>query len=414
VEILSYPVVIGIVSVGLGLVFLLTSYDIYVWEFFFTYTLLFGIVGGFIMQIAFGILVDVFEDDERAFAVGISSTGSGLGYMLFGCLAANFVVIHDYISWRELFRYYSLSGVFLFLFALLTACFVDKDAEKTHNKLTETTTETEKLEENNPLIPSSLKKKERLYGWALLLSGDSRCVRLFISHFLSFIMEVVPIKFSIIYASSANNFDENMYYYVPIAMGVGTVLFRLLIVGFSSQTSSFHFHRFLQIGLLCLCLSLAYTPATSEVIVLILLGLYAGLSSSLFPVIVLRTTDYLGLYQHARNFGIQLYAVGMGILLGGMIGGAIYDATSSTKDVFFMCAILFFIAFLYDEIFFPETSWIQFIMSWLCYQNTRGYNHIPDSDNNDNNDNHYDNHQEQRDDNHQDENQSHHSLQIQS
>jgi MFS family permease len=97
------------------------------WELFFTYSMLFGISGGIMSQVAFSLLLDCIEDDIN-FIVALLTGTIGVGYMVFSCLSA-YVLFNTDASWQVLFRYYSLGGVVIASLSLIVVC-IDTNHKK--------------------------------------------------------------------------------------------------------------------------------------------------------------------------------------------------------------------------------------------------------------------------------------------
>lgn len=354
VEAFSYPAVISVLGVMLFLAFFMTSFDVYEWEFVFTYTLLFGVTAGFLFQNAMTLVYDACDPEEVGWAMGVATAGAGMGYAGFSCLAAYFVVVNEILSWREMFRIFAYSGLSVTLAGIMSYFFLQKNIETRYCDIPDQ--ELASMSESEPMVTEegSSKKENKKYGYELLFSGDANCWKLFVSNFLLFMVDLVPIKFSLIYAYAVTG-DINVYYYIPLAMGIGTVVVRIVTNTLTGMFSPHMVNMIINASIIVCCLVLAYASNIGAII--FFLALYSGLNSSLYPILVLRTTEILGTYQYARNIGVQFLAVGCAALCGGAIGGAIYDATDGDMTwVFLMCTMVFSVALLFDLVAF---DWIR-------------------------------------------------------
>jgi MFS family permease len=391
----GYPICFGAATILLAAAFFITSYDVYTAEFFFSYTILFSISLAFLMQFTQTVLYDVFDQSEIGFAFGASITGAGFGIMGFSCFAAYYSVVNDILSWRELFRYYSLIGFSLVFVALLAAYCMDEGVVHRHQQRVESELDSEEtarlhqghtefsaeVDERTPLrsrrpeasaeepshgdMSDVDQKNTILFGWDRFFSGDTEMIVLFISNFFLFMPDMVPMSFAIIYATSSDSTDDSVYYYVPIALGMGVVVIGPIFSYLINFTNPMVIVKILQIGLISTTAVLAILPSSNLVGVLITLGVFAGLNSSLFALFTLRTTYVLGDYEYKRNYGVVLYSQGFAAIVGGMFGGLIYDQTYDFYWVFLYCSLAFVFSLLFDEFLLTKSSCLHHAMSVL-------------------------------------------------
>jgi len=188
---------------------------------------------------------------------------------------------------------------------------------------------------------------------------------LWVSQIIGIAMTIIPFKFSIIYGTAAIS-DVYMYYYVPVVMGMGTIIARFFFGWLASQgIRAFTVNKLLQLGTIATSLQLAYTPNDNQGLVLFALFTYSCFNSH-FPLVALRTVALLGDYQHHINFGVQCFAVGIGYCLGGFAGGYVYDETNQSFFwLFLSCTISFAVALVYDELVFPHESFLFYYISFF-------------------------------------------------
>lgn len=373
---LSYKVVIPCAGALISLSFILTSYAQYGWELYFTYSILFGVGGGILNNLALSLLVDAMTSkEETAYAMSISNIGAGTGIVAVSCFAAYFTNVEHILSLDELFRYMALLGAFVVVEVLaafviigdnITMKAFDKKVghdgtEDTADEYAPSIEEQSNPDESISLLRGDIRHSKN--GWDLLFSQEgveSKAVQLFVSQIFGIMMTIIPYKFGILFATSQLT-DVNVYYYVPLVMGIGNVLSRFFFTRLVSHgITSFEANKILQLGGVGTSLMLTFVSADSMAGVLIGLFLYS-LFTAHYPLAALRTVELLGSNGHHANFGVQCFAIGIGYIIGGYTGGAIYDATLSGgfRMLFLSVAVSIGFSFILDEMLFPERSFWQ-------------------------------------------------------
>jgi len=346
-----YLVLILFAGSFISLAFISSSYVDYAWELYFSYSMLFGLGAGFISHLSLSIIIDIMEsNDEIAFSLAVSNVGTGVGIIVISCTVAYLCNVHDILTVDELFRYMSLLGVL----AMLSSFVLYKYIDPKHHSI-RSNEENEEL----PLINEEGKTRSDLHGWQLLFSWEGvekRVVHLFFSNMLNFLVVLIPFKFSIIFATSSLT-DLNMYYYVSITVGTGSMLARILFPSLVTISTPFTVNKLLQLGCSIATTFLAFTSTDSTVLVLGSLFLYS-LFNSHFPLVALRTMDIIGKRHHHANIGVQISGIGIGYIIGGYTSGWIYDATleGGFKYLFLYCSAIFICSIIFDEIVFHDKS----------------------------------------------------------
>lgn len=365
----GYLVVVMVSAVVFALGLILTSYDNMQWELFFTYSVIVGVSLGIMNHLSMAFLTDSFSSrEELSYGMAISNTGTGIGLIMVSCIIAYYCNVHEYETWEVIFRYLSLLSVVIVAAAAFVVAQAPEDLTKTHandRREIEVVLGEQRLE-TQPLVDDPNKKDCDLSGIDLLFSSDKRALYLFISNVVGLSFTPTPYKFSIIYAT-ANSSNVDMYYYVPLALGFGTIIsrsfFNLAAAGRFGKISSFTLHKVLLFGSLVGNLLLAFGDSSSMSVVLSSLFVCA-LFNNFLPILILRTIDILGHRDHHSNTGVQFFAMGLAYCLGGFFGGLVYDY-APIEYVFVASAVSFLAAIVFDEIFFFEASIVKYVVSWV-------------------------------------------------
>lgn len=356
----GYAFVIPVAGLLVALAFILTSFEREAWELFFSYSVLFGLSCGTISHLSLSFLLEVLESQsEIALAMGISNIGTGLGYISISCFVAYFANVHTILNCSQVFFCLSATGFFIFIMSIIIFIFfpLDIDKDEQHNPSTLSDSDDGAggdSSESDNILPRSENPeapKRTIHGWELLCSSEGTSARLlFFSQIVGFSMTVVPFKFSIVFAASLSS-DVNVYYYVPMAMGIGTVIARFTFSNLAgSVLPGMRVYQLLQFGsgVSCVILALLGTVQAHVAFVLLFLGVYACFNCH-FPLVMLRTVELMGRHHHRSNFGVQCFAAGIGYCLGGFIAGEVYDLTGNFSSVFYASALIFFFSVLFDE-----------------------------------------------------------------
>lgn len=398
----GYEVIIPVSGALLALSFLLTSYTVDAWQLFFTYSFMFGCSCGILSHLTMIFLLDTLDETEVGTGVAFSHIGAGLGYMTLSFLAAYFTVVHQILTLDELFRIYALFGVLVIISSFISFLILPRGMEKRHVDRDDDEEEEGGREEatvgrsGNQIEDSAgdsiaerglfdaessgmetaqggkkphragdqdtsrstgedAKQSSDKAGWALMLSKDPRSMMLFISNILVFTMAVIPFKFGVLFAANSTG-DVNMYYYVPLGMGLATIVSRFVFSGMTDYIDAFTVNKFVQLGCVLSTGLLVVIPQESSGWILFGLTFY-GLFNTHFPLVMLRTVALLGPKNHHTNFGVQCVGVGIGYFCGGCIAGGVYEIDSSTfRYVFLTCVAFDVVSILFDEFAFPEYS----------------------------------------------------------
>ena len=363
----GYLAVVTFSAVVFALGFIVTSYDNMQWELFFTYSVVIGLSGGIMNHLSMAFLTDSLSSrEELGYGLSISNTGTGCGLIMISCIVAYYCNVNDYQTWQQIFRYLSLLAVVVIAAAALVVSQSPTDlTQKYASDQREVEVVMEQRGERESLIDEGAEKTaDKLKGTELLFSSDKRAVYLFISNVVGMSFTPVPFKFSIIYAT-ADISDVNMYYYAPLALGLGTIIsrfiFNLAASGIFGRVSSFTLHKILLLGSCFGSLLLAFVDSSSTSAVLASLFVFS-LFNNFLPLLLLRTVDMLGNRNHHSNSGVQFVALGVAYCIGGFFSGLIYDY-APIKYVFIACAISFVFAIVFDEIVFFEASVVKYAIS---------------------------------------------------
>lgn len=364
IELFSYKIVIVGSVVLLAFSFWLASLSTAVWHFWFSYSLLCGIFIGFLHQYGQSLVVDFVDSNEISMGLHIINIAAGLGNIFFGCFAAYATIVHDYWSWNQLFRGFGVcvmaTAVFVGLLMMIMPNTIDREGEKVTDEEVQPIANDEKTRANR----DSHVRVERKYGYELLWVGDPAAWSLTLSNFFTYIIDLVPIKFAVIYANSGDA-GPNINYYVPIAIGLGAILCRVVMaVEPARSMNPMLLHKVVVFWSLLMCIMFAFLPSSDTFLVLVMLGIYSGSNSILYPVIIMRTIEVLGKREYMINFGVQIFTIGASALFGGYFAGSIYDSTGSYFYVFMLCVGFFLFSFLFDEVAFSEHSLLMHMFNW--------------------------------------------------
>lgn len=226
------------------------------------------------------------------------------------------------------------------------------------------------------------KEQDEIYGLELLFSKtDHRAKYLFVSNFLVFATNNIPLKFSLLFNLSISP-STFVLYLTPILFGSMCVLSRFMFPFlYALKLDSFGVMKVIQWGSFISQGILALVPYDDQ--------RYAGFSitvfavvavcvSAVFPVLPLRTAELLGRKYNKINLGVQYYAVGFGTLFGSYTGATVFERSSAYYvsigerplngfHAFFLYVAFFYLAaFIWDEIVF-EKGFFKYLIRRYCF-----------------------------------------------
>jgi MFS family permease len=415
--------VVALAGLCIGLAFLLTSYDTYAWQVYFTYTLLFGIGGGVVSQASIGFLFDNVGS-HASLGVAVVTAAIGVGYIIFSCLAA-YYLSSDIMTWRGLFRIYAVVGfmtIFLAIgfhrlghnsekklnstFAVLNAAEdileeerllmeeeQEGDVSETSSVSTNSTgaggsSRSTSFSSHGPIpgrtpTTRSRKSRRRKAGFELFFSKEGRGVQcLFISHLLSNACSNLFLKYSVLFAENFSDNTSLIMYLVPVVLGTSIITSRVILAWIFSSDYGREINPFRAIkivhigGFLGALLFLLITRDSTHLVYVLIIYFFVMMTTGLiFPLIPLRTIALEGKRNHLLNVSVQYFATGVGIILFGLLGGLSYDY-GGFDGLWTLLIICFILSFLWDELCFYEHSMMKNgIWDYLCQKKCKKDEH---------------------------------------
>jgi len=213
-------------------------------------------------------------------------------------------------------------------------------------------------------------EEEEIYGLELLFSKtDHRAKYLFVSNFLVFATNNIPLKFSLIFNLSIKP-TTTVLYLTPILFGCMLVLSRFMFPFlYSLKLDSFGVMKVIQWASFISQLIMAVLPYDEPRyagFTITIFAIVAVCVSAVFPVLPLRTAELFGRKNNRINLGVQYYAVGIGTIFGSYTGATVFEKSSAYyvakgeralngfHAFFLYIAFYYLAAFIWDEIVFDN------------------------------------------------------------
>lgn len=230
-------------------------------------------------------------------------------------------------------------------------------------------------------LTTAEEEEDEKYGLELLFSRtDHRAKYLFVSNFLVFSTNNIPLKFSLIFNLSLEP-TTFVLYLTPILFGFVLVLSRFMFPFlYALKLDSFGVMKVIQWGSFISQLILAAIPYDDRKyagFAIFVFAIVAVCVSAVFPVLPLRTAELLGRKYNRINLGVQYYAVGLGTLFGSYTGATVFEKSSAQYvakgeaplngfHAFFIYISFYYLAaFLWDEAVF-DNSVIKYLIRKYC------------------------------------------------
>ena len=335
-------------------------------------TLAYGLIGGMGNGIAYvpGLIACgfYFDDNKRALATGIATSGNGIGIVVIPILMS---YITENFGWRSSMLFLSSISPIICLAALvmLPLSMLSMDNQEQNivtiedgnnnsygaiNEMDESQNDSNDLKTKKGCLPLQIDSKIPgimceiksffLESWGLL--KQPKLFMYCLSHGLLMVAYFIPIDFlNSMMVEDHSISIELTGYIVPIigvANIVGNLFTGVLLSKFQFNPLSLHFAYNIGCGIFCF-LFIFCSTYSHFVGVAVLYGLVSGPVSMLIMECLAKM---FGMDSVKETMGFIMLVYAIGAAIGAPIGGMIYDVAKNFDGVFCFAAVLYFLASL--------------------------------------------------------------------
>ncbi len=308
--------IIGAILVSLG--FFLCSYADSLTKFFIFFGVLGGLGNGFGYATPIPVMSKWFPD-KRGLAVGLAVGGYGAGSAIFGPLAANYLI--PSFGWRSTFQI--LGGIFFVM--TMVGAFLLKNPPAGYRPAGWTPTPTAKAAASTyDFTPGEVLRTPSFYllwiGYAFGCAAG-----------LMVISQLVP------FAKSVGIPTTTLAAYGLVVGAVGNASGRILSAWMSDHLGRINVLR-LMIGISMVAMPILYFVGGHVVGLFVMLFIVYWCYGTQLSVNAATAADFWGTKNVGINYGMLFTAWGVAGLLGGKIGGWMFDAYHNYQMAFYTAA----------------------------------------------------------------------------
>ncbi|MGB8066020.1 MAG: OFA family MFS transporter [Candidatus Sulfotelmatobacter sp.] len=313
----------GAILVSLG--FFLCSYADSITKFFIFFGVLGGLGNGFGYATPIPVMSKWFPD-KRGLAVGLAVGGYGAGSAVFGPLAASYLIPH--FGWRATFQ---VLGVIFFVMTVFGA-FLLKNPPASYRPAGWAPAASKAAASTYDFTPGEVLRTPSFYllwvGYALGCAAG-----------LMVISQLLP------FAKSVGIPSTMLASFGLVVGAVGNASGRILSGWMSDHLGRINVLR-LMIGISMVAMPILYYVGGNVVALFVMLFIVYWCYGTQLSVNAATAADFWGTKNVGINYGMLFTAWGVAGLLGGRIGGMLYDKYHNYQMAFYTAAVLAAVALI--------------------------------------------------------------------